>query len=240
MRRVPMMLLLSGMLVLGLVTGVLAGPEVTRTIQVIYRGITLRVNDQPVVSDTEPFIVAATSRTMVPARAMAEALGARVEWDEQAGAVQVYSADYVAITAWEVTTGYRLPAHGVSLTAPGTWGRTLYPGAVLALRHPNGLAGALLQRTPAPALEPDDLTDHVLAGMEALAGGSLEIISRTPGHFGAAAGYLVSARSLGTEYRLAILYHRGAAWVLTAYARGGATADQRASLDEVMRSLRAD
>lgn len=97
------------------------GATLSRSIDVTYRNISVRVDGQTIQSDTEPFIVNATGRTVVPARALAEALGASVGWDESTSTVQVYSNRHADRT-WEgERIRHRVPAAKFELLYPGTF-----------------------------------------------------------------------------------------------------------------------
>lgn len=79
-------LLVSAMLVLGVVGSALA-MESSRTISVIFRGISLVVNGRVIPVEQEPFVY--EGRTYVPIRAVAEALGQDVSWDAESNQVRI-------------------------------------------------------------------------------------------------------------------------------------------------------
>ncbi|MCL2566069.1 MAG: stalk domain-containing protein, partial [Defluviitaleaceae bacterium] len=64
----------------------------------IHNGITLQ-------SDAAPFIDPAYNRVMVPLRLIAEALGAEVEWDEEARRVDIWRIAFVSLTIGEPLPG---------------------------------------------------------------------------------------------------------------------------------------
>lgn len=79
---------------IGLITGLIAG-LVLATTTLVFAGDTIKllVNNRQIYSDVPPQII--SGRTMIPARALAESLGAQVTWDE--------STSSVIVTRHEVT-----------------------------------------------------------------------------------------------------------------------------------------
>lgn len=79
---------------IGLITGLIAG-LVLATTTLVFAGDTIKllVNNRQIYSDVPPQVI--SGRTMIPARALAESLGAQVGWDE--------STSSVIVTRHEVT-----------------------------------------------------------------------------------------------------------------------------------------
>ena len=72
--------------------------------------IRLFVNNQEVVPDVPPVII--DGRVMVPARFIAEPLGATVEWDEIANTITITSGKWERVwPTWEEKTGKELMAY---------------------------------------------------------------------------------------------------------------------------------
>lgn len=235
------MVLLAAALLVGLVTGVLAAGEVTRRIEVTFRGIAIRVDDQAIAASTEPFVVADSGRVMIPARDLAEALGAAVEWDDATSTVHVYSADFVAAEPQAGGTRFRVPARGLSLSLPPGYLQVEFPGAVLAVQDAAGHSGAVVLRWDAPELPLDQLVDSVLAAMGAAAGAPLSVQSQAATVAGAP-GFDVRARSVqpAVEYHLRLTERDGSVWVVAAYYSEGAGAEARRALDGALESFRLD
>jgi len=59
------------------------------------------VNNKPVFTDVEPMIVA--DRTLVPVRAISEALGSEVTWDADSNTVKIYTEDFIHYSAYTDT-----------------------------------------------------------------------------------------------------------------------------------------
>lgn len=77
---------LAVILVLAVAMGVSATTG-TKNISALFRNIHIVANDKVVTTDTEPFIV--NGRTFVPLRAVSEALGAWVDWNEATSMVTI-------------------------------------------------------------------------------------------------------------------------------------------------------
>jgi len=100
--------------------------------------IKLLVNGQNVESDVPVQIVA--NRTMVPVRALAEALGATVSWDSEQGIVSVDNSESTRIQALENTLAQTTPDDAVNQWADGVKSRNgALQYALLSeeLRHKN-------------------------------------------------------------------------------------------------------
>lgn len=72
--------------------------------------IRIFVNNQEVVPDVPPVII--DGRVMIPARFIAEPLGATVEWDEIANTITITSGKWERVwPTWEEKTGKELMAY---------------------------------------------------------------------------------------------------------------------------------
>jgi hypothetical protein len=112
-----------GLVLVGAITvsaaGAWAAQAGRRQIEVEYSNIKIAVNDQTIsVGDSEPFIYVEQGRTFVPARPLAEALGAKVEWDGDTSTVQVYAKDFVRSELQGEQKVWTMPAQGFSITTP--------------------------------------------------------------------------------------------------------------------------
>ena len=126
---------IMGFLVAGLLFGgvVLASP-ITRDITITYRDIQIVVEGELITprdaegNVVEPFIYGGT--TFLPFRAVAEALGQEVNWDESTNTVYIGKAaaptqpasieDFVGSWYWQGHLYYRFDADGRGIIWPGT------------------------------------------------------------------------------------------------------------------------
>jgi len=89
----------------GLFAGLLIGLLLaTATFALADQPIKLIINGNEIVCDVAPQMI--NNRTMVPARFVAEALGATVEWDENQNAVVITSAAQTEINNSDVPAGF--------------------------------------------------------------------------------------------------------------------------------------
>jgi plastocyanin len=79
-RSISIFVLLISFLSIGSMVWVY-GEAITKSIQVTYKNITIKVNGKLVSSEQEPFIYG--GRTFVPLRTIGEALNKKVDWDNQ-------------------------------------------------------------------------------------------------------------------------------------------------------------
>lgn len=121
-----LMAVAGGALAVGVATGAL-GAGLTRSIDVTYRNITIQVDGQQIQTDAEPFIVNASGRTVVPARALAEALGATVGWDDATSTVQVWSNRHAERTREGDTIRHKVPAARFQVAYPASF-QAIQPG----------------------------------------------------------------------------------------------------------------
>ncbi|MDF2630385.1 MAG: copper amine oxidase-like protein [Symbiobacteriaceae bacterium] len=119
MRKFWVGLALVGLVVVSSVAGGWAATGARKQLEVEYRDIKIAVNGKTVnVGESEPFVVTGEWRTYVPARPLAEALGASVGWNESTSTVEVFASDYVKSTINGEYRVWSVPAQGMSLKAP--------------------------------------------------------------------------------------------------------------------------
>ncbi len=87
--------------------GVVPTAPGSQTIEVSYRDISIWVDGKQISPDTEPFLV--QSRTFVPLRAIAEALGRSVSWDDPTNRVIIGPPAKSRLPRILRVTGWRLP-----------------------------------------------------------------------------------------------------------------------------------
>jgi plastocyanin len=79
-RSISIFVLLISFLVIGSIV-LVYGESITKSIQVTYKNITIKVNGKLTASEQEPFIY--QGRTFVPLRTIGEAFNKKVDWDNQ-------------------------------------------------------------------------------------------------------------------------------------------------------------
>lgn len=146
MRRIAWVTALALALVAGVAAGALGADSIRKTVEVEYKGIQINVDGKAVTSDAEPFVLVDAGRTFVPARALAEALGAKVTWDANTNTVVVYSGSYVKSTAAGDWTTWTMPAKGFSFQAPPTLKRQDSASALLQVVAADGSLALTVQR----------------------------------------------------------------------------------------------
>lgn len=120
MRKVLIGLGLVGIMVVSGAAGAWAANSSRRQIEVDYTGVKLAVDGKQVdLTGVEPFLY--QDRTFVPARFVAQPLGAKVAWDQATNTVQVYSPSYVQVTTEGSMKTWTLPGQGFRVKAPGTY-----------------------------------------------------------------------------------------------------------------------
>jgi len=119
-----------------------ATDSVRKQIEVEYRGMSIAVDGQKIeVGDLEPFIYLEKGRTFVPARPLAEALGAKVDWDAESSTVLVFTKAYVGVSQEGETNVWSSPALGFTLKAPASFARQPAATAALQLARPDPATG---------------------------------------------------------------------------------------------------
>ena len=126
-------------LVIGIVLGLGASAAAStgsQQIEVQYRDISIVVDGKTVATEVEPFLY--QDRTFVPLRAVAEALGKEVTWDQEKGQVIIGTApsELTTITATS-TTGNEDSTDWLSITAQGSSFLAVSSGGTL-LRSSDG------------------------------------------------------------------------------------------------------
>ena len=97
--RVLGIALLTVVLVLAVAAGVSAATG-TKSVSAIFRNIKIVADDKVIQTESEPFIV--NGRTFVPLRAISEALGAWVDWNQATSTVTVKSGSPAEVEALQV------------------------------------------------------------------------------------------------------------------------------------------
>ncbi|MFZ5816586.1 MAG: stalk domain-containing protein [Bacillota bacterium] len=161
--------LVAALALVSAAAGAWAATSARQQIEVEYRQIQIMVDGQPVVVDAEPFIHLQAGRTFIPARPLAEALGAKVEWDGERNIVQVYTKGYVTSRVEGNNRVWSMPGAGFELRSPLGWIRQEAAGSALlhlALPGTDGLNG-LVSVTQLPEnLDPlATQFDQVVQGM---------------------------------------------------------------------------
>jgi hypothetical protein len=120
MRKVLIGLGLVGVMVVSGAAGAWAANSSHRQIEVDFSGIKLAVDGKQVdLAGVEPFLY--NDRTYLPARFVAQPLGAKVEWDGAGNTVQVYSKSYVQVASEGGMKTWTMPGQGFSVKAPANF-----------------------------------------------------------------------------------------------------------------------
>jgi hypothetical protein len=86
-----------------LTSAIIYGENLTKSIQVTYRNISILVNGKIVPSEQEPFIF--EGRTFVPLRTIGEALNKKVEWDNVKSQIKI-SEPFARANSWDELFNY--------------------------------------------------------------------------------------------------------------------------------------
>lgn len=139
---------IAAAIVAALVLGISVGAAAVggrKSIEVDYSGIRLKVDGKLVETGTsQPFVVVDESRTYIPARFLAEAMGAKVGYDAAANLVVVHTPRYVESEQNNGVTTYRFPYYGTSINWPS--GGSAETGGTNLLRHQSATAGLVVDR----------------------------------------------------------------------------------------------
>ncbi len=128
-----MLAAVAATLVLGISVGATAA-GFRKNIEVDYSGVKIKVDGQVVdTANSQPFIVVEEGRTYVPARYLAEALGAKVGFDSETNSVLVYTPKYMESKTEEGVTTYTFPYYGASVQWPAAG--QLRPSNAYLLQH---------------------------------------------------------------------------------------------------------
>lgn len=162
MRKRWLITALTLTLVLGISVGATAAGT-RRDISVNYSGITMKVDGKLVqTGDSQPFVVVDEGRTYVPARYLAEALGAKVGFDATSQTVQIYTPRYVESVTSGGTTAYALPYYGSSLTLPAGGTRRDMNSVLLQVEYKD--VAVQLQRVDIPTAVSFDMMETGILG----------------------------------------------------------------------------
>jgi hypothetical protein len=158
-----MVALATGVLVLGMAVGATAA-GVRRNIEVEYGGINLKVDGKAVdTGSSQPFVVVEEGRTYVPARYLAEALNAKVDWDAATKSVLVSTPRYYKTETQGDMTTYTFPYYGVSVKWPAG-GKTQASDELLEVQYANNLTSVTVMNYQAAGF--DTMVDAGLAAIK--------------------------------------------------------------------------
>ncbi|HYF96189.1 MAG TPA: copper amine oxidase N-terminal domain-containing protein [Symbiobacteriaceae bacterium] len=144
MRKFWIGVALTGLVVVSAAAGAWAAAGVRKNIEVEYSGIKITVNGKVVEAATgemEPFLYLAQSRTYVPARPLAEALGAKVGWNQETSTVEVFTPDYVKVATEGEYKVWSMPGQGFSIKVPRGFMRQDLGTSLLQLALPDPTSG---------------------------------------------------------------------------------------------------
>lgn len=234
---------LALILALIFISGTAAGAvatNLTKTIEVTYRNIRVKVDGRTVETPYEPFVVNGDGRTYVPARPLAEALGAKVDWDEATATVLVYSSSYSVETESGDSKTLWYPAKGFGLTYPKTYVK-IQPGlAGAALTLQRNTTTFSVTPSPAPSTDLDTwaafsvmMMESLFNGFKAVAqekilAGGVEVVDVT-------GEYSLGGSTLILKNRFFIKDGRG--WVLTVSVDKTAYESLKPELDGIINSF---
>jgi hypothetical protein len=138
MRKLWIGLAMAGLMVASAAAGAMAATGTRKQIEVEYKNIKISVDGNQVdTSDAEPFLYVAQGRNYVPARALAEALGAKVDWDANTNTVLVYTENYLKTTTDGEYKVWSSPADGFTIRVPRGFLRADMPTSILQLVLPD-------------------------------------------------------------------------------------------------------
>lgn len=123
---------MAAVLLLG-ATGVAAARSNREQIEIAYQNIQLLVDGVRVDTPDEPFLHVEKGRTFVPARPLAEALGASVEWDPERNAVTIQTVDQVESEEQGDQVVWKVPARTLTFMTPAGFTQDKRRGEVVGL-----------------------------------------------------------------------------------------------------------
>lgn len=194
-----------------------AATSVRQQIEVEYRQIQIQVDGEPVTVDAEPFLY--NGRVFIPARPLAEALGAKTAWDETSSTVQVYTKYYATSRVAGDQRIWSMPGAGFEIRSPLGWVRQESdPSALLhlALPDPTGLNSLVgVTRLPENPAALSAQFDQAIAGMQAVYT-DLEVANRSEstGRVSATATAKLAGQPVGLAFRM--IASPGGHWLLFA------------------------
>lgn len=152
-------------LVLGISVGA-AAVGIRKHIEVDYSGVKIKVDGKIVdTANAQPFIVVEEGRTYVPARYLAEAMGAKVGFDGQTNTVLVYTPNHVEAKVQGDVTTFSFPYYGASLQWPAGGSQRPNKSFLLQLQSAN----AVLQVNRVdfhPAMGFDQMVKAMMAALQ--------------------------------------------------------------------------
>lgn len=243
MRRFWVGVAAVGLVVFGAAVGAMGADSVRKQIEVAYRGITIQVNGQQIATPVEPFISVEDGRTFIPARPLAEAMGAKVGWDNATSTVLVYTKDYATHQQDGDLNIWKNPAAGFSLRAPRAFVRvdlslallqltatdpvTQSGNLMIAVQPMEGLSGtgsdrmAVLVYSLRQTLLPDaQTTDVSEANGVTIAHGTAKYLGQDP-----------------VNMTLRIVNHGDTDWALIAISPAASATQNQATLDAILNSF---
>jgi hypothetical protein len=162
LKRVWLVATVVGTLLVGASVGAV-GATYRQNIEVDYSGIKIKLDGKIVDTGTsQPFVVVSEGRTYVPARQLAEALNAKVDWDPYAKSVLVYTANYYEANTVGNLTTYSFPYFGATMVLPS--GGEVQPGrsSLLQLVYPSVMV--MVSRMDNEAMLPVDMMTSAAIG----------------------------------------------------------------------------
>lgn len=158
------------LVVFSLVLGISVGASAVgfrKSIEVDYSGVKLLVDGKVInTGESRPFIVVSESRTYIPARFLAEALGAKVGYDAQTNSVMIFTPNHAESATESGITTFHFPYYGATMKWPAAG--ELRPGSGNLVLHESPNATLLINRVPfAPnTLAFDGMIESILAGLQ--------------------------------------------------------------------------
>lgn len=186
-------------------------------IEVEYRQIQIKVDGETVTVDAEPFLYLEKGRVFIPARPLAEALGAKVEWEDQSSTVQVYTMRHVTTRVDGERRVWTMPGAGFEIRAPLGWVRQEGDGSALlhlALPDASGMNGLVgITRLPEETTALATQFDQVIEGMRFVYT-DLKLTEQTDsaGRITARGAAKLAGQSVGLSFRM--IEAKGGNWLL--------------------------
>lgn len=241
MRRSFVTLAVAGALLTGAAAGAwAAAAETRRQLEVSYQNIKIRVDGAEVQSDAEPFIAVDSGRTFTPARPVAEALGARVEWDAAARVVQIYTPGYATVESTAAGQLWRMPGNRIRLATEPRFRQVEAPGALLQLLSEDNQTGVSVVRQAGAPTDANAAVESFLAGLRGISGG-VTVLQHISARLGARPAtelsLLVKLGAGDFRYWARLAVSDGQLWVVTVYAPAAAAAAQAGAAAAVLDSF---
>jgi len=223
--------------------GAWAATGIQQQITVEYRQIQLKVDGAPVAVDAEPFIHLEKGRVFIPARPLAEALGAKVAWDDTNSSVEVYTKRYITSTVVGEKRVWSMPGAGFTITAPLGWIRQEgNDSALLHLALPeamglNGLVG--ITQLPEDDASLTAQFDQTLEGLRTVYSDLVPADRiETESEVNATAAAKLAGKSVGMVVRL--IKANGGHWLLFGLYPEERADTSKPEIQEILQSFRAN